>query len=180
MAQNALAVALKYPSQATGSQFDLSDSGPQPNPRAQGFATLAASPLVWNKCTYRQPAPWPLPCSLQLLSVDSLPGDWAMLSICTCEQFAKTDQTEGVMECHKVPLHSCVMGTPAARVTPTCLPWSYVSWSQPALLADFKTALVLDFRVYESNEKIPHVVSSSSSLLMKSFLYQQKKGRIRF
>lgn len=81
-----------------------------------------------------------------------------MLSISTCEQFAKTDQTEGVMECHKVPLHSCVMGIPAARVTPTCLPWSYVSWLQRALLAVFKTVLVLDFSIYESNEKIPHMV----------------------
>lgn len=81
-----------------------------------------------------------------------------MLSISTCEQFAKTDQTEGVMECHKVPLHSCVMGIPAARVTPTCLSWSYVSWLQRALLAVFKTVLVLDFSIYESKEKIPHMV----------------------
>lgn len=136
-------------------QSDLASGGhnqkKKNNPKAQGFATVAAKSTCLKQGAYKHQSPGlcPAHCNCSLLT--------ACQGIEQCCQYPfvsnSQNQTEGVMECHKVPLYSPVMCIPAARVTPACLPRSYVSWSYPSLTADLRQPLVCIFKFMKALRK---------------------------
>lgn len=116
MAQNILKVALKYPPWATSSHSLISHQEAttkkkKKQPKSTRFCHSGCQVHLFETRSLQAPVPWSLPRLLQLLAVDSLPGDWAMLSISIREQFTKPDRgCDGVSQgafvqpCH---VYSC-------------------------------------------------------------------------